>query len=218
MKRREKPEQDIFELLKDSKELTSLPQVLSEVVRITSDDDCGTAEVADVILKDPALSARILRIANSAYYGSTREISTVSQAVITMGLRAVKALALSVGLYRLFDTAEGTVDRLRFWRHSLEVAIASREIALACSYKPVEEAFVSGLLHDIGILILEGNFEERFKRLWKLVESGESLPKLEEIHWGTNHARVAKFLLDQWRVPKYIGEAIAVHHDPYTEG
>ena len=218
MKRREKPEQDIFELLKDSKELTSLPQVLSEVVRITGNDDCGAADVADVILKDPALSARILRIANSAYYGSTREISTVSQAVITMGLRAVKALALSVGLYRLFDTAEGAVDRLRFWRHSLEVAIASREIALACSYKPVEEAFVCGLLHDIGILILEGNFEERFKRLWKLVESGESLTKLEEIHWGTNHARVAKFLLDQWRVPKYIGEAIAVHHDAFTEG
>ncbi|NMC44298.1 MAG: HDOD domain-containing protein [candidate division Zixibacteria bacterium] len=217
MKRPEVPEQDIFELLKDSKELTSLPQVLAEVVRITNNDDCGAAEVAEVIMKDPALSARILRISNSAYYGAAREIGTVSQAVVTMGLRAVKALSLSVGLYRLFDTGEGTVNRLRFWRHSLEVAIASREIAIACSYRPAEEAFVCGLLHDIGILVLEANFEDRFKRLWKQVEAGESLTTLEQAHWGTDHARVAKFLLDQWRVPKYIGEAVAVHHDPFGQ-
>lgn len=218
METQEQPEQNLFELLKDCRELTSMPQVLAEVIRVAEKDDCGASDMADVILKDPALSARVLRIANSAYYGATREIGTVSQAVVTMGLRAVKALALSVGLYRLFDTQQGLVDRKRFWRHSLEVAIGAREIALACSYKPVEEAFVCGLIHDIGILVLEANFEERFRRIWRLVEAGESLTKLEEIHWGTNHGRVTKFLLDQWHLPKYIGEAVAVHHDDFVEG
>lgn len=208
---------NIFELLKDCKELRSLPQVLAEVVRATDKDENGAGQIADIIMKDPALSARLLRVANSAFYGSSREVSTITQAVVTMGLRAVKAMALSAGLYKLFDTDQALVDRPRFWRHSLEVAIASREIAAACSYRPAEEAFVCGLLHDIGILILEANFEPQFRRVWKLVESGESLIKLEEATWGTNHARIAKFLLDQWHIPKYVGEAVGAHHDHIGE-
>jgi len=210
-------EENIFNLIKDSRELTSLPQVLAEIIRVTEKEDCGAAELATVIMKDPALSARLLRIANSTFYGPTREVSTVQQAVITMGMRSVKALALSVGLYQVFDSENAIIDRVRFWRHSLEVAIACREIAAACSYNPVDEAFITGLMHDIGLLIMENNFDDQFKRLWRLVEAGESLVKLEEKNWGTNHARVGKFLLDQWHIPKFIGEAIAIHHDQTAE-
>jgi len=208
-------EETIFQLIKDKKELTSLPQVLAEVIRVTEKEECGAHEISEVIMKDPALSVRLLRIANSAFYGPSREVSTVSQAVLLMGVRSVKALALSVGLYHMFDREQVVIDRLRFWRHSLEVAIACREIARLCAYNPPEEAFVTGLLHDIGILIMEASYEDQLRRIWKLVEAGESLVKLEETTWGTNHARVAKFLLDQWRVPDLIGEAIGVHHDSF---
>jgi len=209
-------EERIFDLLKDCKELSSLPQVLAEVIRVTDDEDSSAGDIADVILKDPPLSARILRVVNSPYYGPVRGISTINQAVVTLGIRAVKALALSTSLYKLFDHDRQVVDRVRFWRHSLEVAIACREIAEACSYKPAEEAFVAGLMHDIGILILEANFSDQFKRIWKLIESGESLVGQEEKTWGTNHARVAKFLLDQWKLPGFLGEAIASHHDRFN--
>ena len=210
-------EENIFKLLKDNKELSSLPQVLAEIIRVTEREECSANDIAEVILKDPALSARMLRIVNSSFYGQTREITTINQSVVTLGIRAVKALALSAGLYRLFDNEDALVDRIRFWRHSLEVAIACREIADACGYKPAEEAFVAGLMHDIGILILEANFTDRFKRVWKLVESGESLIKLEEESWGTNHCRIARFLLDQWRIPKLIGEAVAGHHNDFAD-
>ncbi len=206
-------EERIFDLLKDCKELSSLPQVLAEVIRVTDNEDSSARDIAEVILKDPPLSARILRVVNSPYYGPARTISTVNQAVVTLGIRAVKALALSTSLYRLFDTEAQVVDRVRFWRHSLEVAIACREIARACSYKPAEEAFVVGLMHDIGILIMESNFPDQFRHIWRLIESGEALVAQEEKTWGTNHARVAKFLLDQWKLPAFIGEAIAAHHD-----
>jgi len=211
-------EERIFDLLKDCKELSSLPQILAEVIRVTDDEESTAGDIADVILKDPPLSARILRVVNSPYYGPVRGISTINQAVVTLGIRAVKALALSTSLYKLFDTGTQIVDRVRFWRHSLEVAIACREIANACSYKPSEEAFVAGLMHDIGILILEANFPDQFRRIWKLIESGESSVKQEELTWGTNHARVAKFLLDQWKLPGFLGEAIAAHHDGFSEG
>ncbi len=209
-------EERIFDLLKDCKELSSLPQVLAEVIRVTDSEDSTAGDIADVILKDPPLSARILRVVNSPFYGPVRGISTINQAVVTLGMRAVKALALSTSLYKLFDIDDPIVDRIRFWRHSLEVAIACREIAQACSYKPAEEAFVAGLMHDIGILIMESNFSDQFRRIWKLIESGESLVKQEEATWGTNHARVAKFLLDQWRLPPFLGEAIAAHHNNFT--
>jgi HD-like signal output (HDOD) protein len=208
-------EMDIFDLLKDGKELKSLPQVLALVIRVTDNEDSSAGQIADVIMKDPALTARILRVVNSPYYGAVREITTINQAVVTLGTRAVKALVLSAGLYRLFENGLGVVDRNRFWRHSLEVAVACREIAVACSYSPAEEAFVAGLMHDIGVLILESNFTEQYRRIWKLVESGESLVKLEESTWGTNHARVGKFLLDQWKIPKFLGEAISAHHNDF---
>jgi HD-like signal output (HDOD) protein len=209
-------EERIFDLLKDCKELSSLPQVLAEVVRVTDNEESTAGDIAAVILKDPPLSARILRVVNSPFYGPVRGISTINQAVVTLGIRAVKALALSTSLYKLFETDDPIVDRIRFWRHSLEVAICCREIAQACSYKPAEEAFVAGLMHDIGILILESNFSDQFRRIWKLIESGESLVKQEEATWGTNHARVAKFLLDQWKLPPFLGEAIAAHHNDYN--
>ncbi len=210
-------EKTIFQLLKDSKELTSLPQVLVEVIRVVDQDDCSTDEIARVIMRDPALTARLLRIANSPFYGPAREISTINQAVMTLGTRAVKTLALSTSLYKFFDAENEIIDRTRFWRHSLEVAIASREIAQACAYRPSEEAFVAGLLHDIGLLILEANFTDQFKRLWKLVESGESLIKLEQEYWNTTHAKVGKFLLDQWHIPGFIGEVIGAHHDVFDK-
>lgn len=210
-------EEPIFELLKDCKELSSLPQILAEVIRVSDNEDSSASDIANVILKDPPLSARILRVVNSSFYGRTKAVATINQAVVTLGIRAVKALALSTSLYRLFDSDKPTVDRIRFWRHSLEVAIACREIARVCSYQPEEEAFVAGLLHDIGILILEATFEDQFRRIWKLVESGESLIKQEKATWGTDHARVAKFLLDQWNLPEFIGEAIATHHNNHSE-
>lgn len=206
-------EEQIFNLLKDNRELASLPQVLAEIIRVADDENSTANSLADVILKDPSLTARLLRVVNSPFYGQTREISTVNQAVVAMGMRSVKAMALSTGLYSKFDTENSVVNRIHFWRHSLEVAIASREIARICSYRPSEEAFVAGLMHDLGVLILQSNFPDQFKRIWKLVEAGENQIKLEEATWGTNHARVGKFLLDQWKIPRFIGEAIAGHHD-----
>lgn len=204
---------DIFEqILKDHKELSSLPQTLAEVLRVLRDENASTRDLADVLVKDPALTAKLLRIVNSPYYGAGREITTVTQAAQTLGTRAISALALSSSIYDLSGQWQVLVDRKRFWRHSLEVAMAARMLARESGYAYPEEAFISGLLHDIGILILEKSFPDKFQRIWKQAEAGESIYDLEERIWGTNHARIGQFLLEQWGVPAVICEAVGHHH------
>ena len=107
------------------------------------------------------------------------------------------------------------IDRLRFWRHSLETAIASRLIAESINYPHPEEAFISGLLHDIGLLVMEKSFPDKFKSLWKQAESGDHFIELEENCWGTNHARVGQFLLEQWNIPSVISETVGQHHNVF---
>ncbi len=209
-------EEKVFDILRSSREVPALPQVLVEIIRVTSSEDATPKQLADIILKDPALTSRVLRLVNSSMYAHHNKITTINQAVIALGLRAVKATALSTSMYQVFDGHTGIVDRLRFWRHSLETAIACREIARACGYRPAEEAFVSGLTHDLGLLVMEANFPRQFNGIWERADQeGELLP-LEHQTWGTDHARVGRFLMDHWGLPKFLGEAVAAHHTHFS--
>ncbi len=209
---------DIFaEVLSDHKELSSLPQTLVEVIKVSSDPDSSASDMARVIKRDPPLTARLLRIVNSPYYGLSNKISSVRQAIIAMGLQTVSALALSASVYNITAGVKSSVDRKKFWRHSLEVAITSKMIAIATGYKPTDEAFVTGLLHDIGILIMEPAFPDDFAKIEKLVQVGESRVALEQNAWNTDHARAGQFLLDQWNLPKIIGAAVSSHHCHFKE-
>jgi putative nucleotidyltransferase with HDIG domain len=206
----------ISKVLADRKQLLSLPQTLAEVLRVTRDEKSSSRDLEAVIQRDPALTARILRIVNSAYYGLNREAGTVNQAVVTIGTRAVTALALSSSVYKMTSEWRTTTDPVRFWRHSLEVAIASRMVAQAAGYQFADEAFVAGLLHDIGILVLEDAFPDKFKEIKKRLSRGENLADIEDEIWGTNHARVGKFLLEQWKLPVRICDAVGRHHTTFS--
>jgi len=205
--------QDIFrKILEDHKKLSSLPQVLIEVIRVANNSDTSIADLSNVVKKDPGLSTRLLRVVNSPFYAPANEITTISQAVASLGTRAVTAFALSSSIYELMNNVGESIDRKKFWRHSLEVAMIGRKIADAIGYQPAEEAFTAGLLHDIGVLILEASFPDTFQDVWKLVDTGKNLVAIEENYWNTNHARAGQFILNQWNIPKIIGDAVGEHH------
>jgi len=193
----------------------SLPQTLVEVLRVIRDEKSSVDNLAGVLMKDPALTAKVLRIVNSSFYGAQREITTVSKAVVMLGMRQVTALALSTSIYNMTSGWETKISRLRFWRHSLEVAIAARMIAERIQYPHVEEAFVAGLLHDIGLLIVEKSFPEDFDKILIKGQRGERTIELEDELWGTNHARVGQFVLEQWNIPQSICDAVGHHHNQY---
>ena len=169
-------------------------------------------ELADILIHDPALTAKVLRMANSPYFGMPNKVGSMSQAVITLGSKVITALALSSSVYDLTGKWGSSINHVRFWRHSLSVAVAARKIAETVKIGYPEEAFISGLLHDIGVLILESSFPDKYNHIWKEVSSGEKLEILEENIWGTNHARVGQFLMQQWNLPEIISSAIGSHH------
>lgn len=188
-------------ILRDHEELSSLPQTLAEVLRITRDEDSSASDLSEVLLRDPALTARILRMVNSPFYGLGREVTTVSQAVLTVGMRGVTSLALSSSIYDLTGKWSSIIDRQKFWSHSLEVAIASRSLAEASGLKCPEEAFVCGLLHEIGLPVLEKSFPDEFEQIWKGAACETELLKHEQQQWGTDHIKVGQFLMQQWNLP-----------------
>lgn len=198
--------------------LYSLPQTLSEVLKIVADENSNSDDLAKVLLKDPAMTTRVLRVVNSPFYGVGRQIGTVSQAVVTLGTRQITALALSTSVYGLTEKWQTSFDRVRFWRHSLEVAIASRTIAEKIGLRNVEEIFVAGLLHDIGLLVMEHCFGDAYAPIWKRSLQNDRLEDLEDEAWGTNHARVGQFLLEQWQLPEAVCQAVGRHHSIFTLG
>jgi len=208
----------IRKVLDDGLKLYSLPQTLSEVLRVVSDESTGADDLAKVLMKDPAMTTRVLRVVNSPYYGVGRKVGTVSQAVVTIGMRQVTALALSTSVYSMTDRWHSSFDRVRFWRHSLEVAIAARALAEKIGQKRSEEMFVAGLLHDLGLLILERSFPEEYRRIWKRSAGNGALVDLEQEAWGTDHARVGQFLLEQWQLPETVCQAVGHHHSVFPPG
>lgn len=204
---------DVFtKVLEDHRELSSLPQAVAEIIKVARDPNASANDLARAIMKDPSLTARLLRVVNSPYYSPVQPVTTISQAVVTIGSRPITAMALAASIYNMVNNVDSTIDRKKFWRHSLEAALAAQAIARAVNYESPEEAFIAGLLHDIGILILDASFREDYARIWKLTETGEKLIEMEEEYWSTNHARVGQFLMRQWGLPEILCDAVGGHH------
>ncbi len=199
-------------LLKESGRLSTLPQTMSEVLRLAKDERSSAGDMAEVIMRDPTLTTDILKIVNSPFFGAPRQIGSVTQAVVTIGMREVTAVALSASVYRMTSDWHSSLERKRFWRHSLEVAIAARMIAEHLRYPHSEEIFVAGLLHDFGMLALEKAFPEQASSIWKQAARDGHVIELEQNDWGTNHAAVGQFLLGQWFLPESICTAVGWHH------
>ena len=145
----------IIEQIRGNDRLLSLPQVLSEILEEIGKEDFTADSLAKIILKDPSLTSRILRMANSSYYPRLCETKTVQQAVSVLGVTTVKCLALSSSVFHPNRVAaESGVDPREFFAYTLSVASASERLAREATYSAPDEAFIAGLLHDIGILFL----------------------------------------------------------------
>jgi putative nucleotidyltransferase with HDIG domain len=198
--------------------LPTLPTVVSKMIDLVDNPKTSAASLARLISTDQALTAKILKLANSAYYGFPREISTVNMAIVVLGFNTVKDMGLSLSVFEVFKDAEGgrVFDVSKFWEHSIGCGAASRMIARRLKYRFVGEAFVAGLLHDIGKVILNQYVHKEFVDIIGLAASGEtSLEVAEEKIIGTGHPQVGSWLAEKWNLPKIIVESIAFHHDPW---
>jgi HD-like signal output (HDOD) protein len=196
------------------KELSTPPTILQSVLNLINSSESSAKELSDVILKDPGLTARVLHMANSSFYAYYKKITTVNQAVMVMGINAVKYFILSVTVLNQLSLQreKGKINTIQLWTHFLEVASASKNLAIALGYKVPEEAYVAGILHDVGIILLEREFPAEYKRVLELAAKGISLNKAEIEIFGLDHQEIGGNLTNYWNMPQLITDAITKHH------
>jgi putative nucleotidyltransferase with HDIG domain len=204
----------ILAQIKERDDLLSLPQALAEILRQVDDPDFGSEQLAKTILKDPPLTAKILKLANSATYSRFGRVSNVHQAVQTLGAVTVKCLALSSSvLHPERIEAETGIDTKVYFSNVLSVATACEKLAEAVGYRSAEEAFIAGLLHDIGTLFFLHHYPKECRKILQGgIKGATDIVEAERMVFGTDHCEVGYHLAQRWRLPDYVVTAIRDHH------
>jgi len=196
--------------------LGAMPEVLAALSAAMGNPGTSPATVAGIIQADPGLSARLLRVVNSALYGFPQRIDTITRAVTVIGVQQLSALAIGVSVLDIFaGVPRDILDIRQFWRHSLACACGSRALASALGHPNTERYFVAGLLHDVGLLLFILHAPDRMRQVLALVRArGESLLAAERRVLGTDHCRAGAALLAGWGLPHGLVQAALRHHEP----
>jgi len=204
-------------LVRDYRELVALPEVAAQVNQMVEDPDCDVEALGKVISKDPALTMRLLGIANSSYYGFSTEVCDVGRAVALLGMKQLRDLVLSTAATRAFEGIPISVISVEdFWQHSFYCGLVSEALAEAAGFKHAS-LFVAGLLHDIGQLILFHRFPQQMNDAILMSIEGEeplALSLAEKQLLGTDHTEVGAELARDWNLPAQLIDVIAFHHRP----
>jgi putative nucleotidyltransferase with HDIG domain len=203
------------EVIARLKQLPSLPSAVSEVLASFANEDIDVDKVAQQIARDQGLAARVLRVANSSFYGLQTKVGTIHEAVVILGFRAVRSMVLAVGMNGVFRVEQCPgFDAPGYLRHGVGVALAARSLAPLGRHSP-ELAFTAGLLHDIGELLLASSFSSQYVEVLAYRKHHDCfLVEAERAILGIDHAEVGGLLAETWRFPPAIREAIAYHHEP----
>ncbi len=203
-----------FQRLEQIQEIESYSPIVIRIREVASNPNASAADLANVILHDHGLTAKVLRLANSAYYSPDRRITTLTHAVVVMGFQAIKNLALSVSIYDTFLALENSssFNFRHFWVHSVTTAVCSHWLARRTSYPSGEEAFVAGFLHDLGKLIIGAFTPADWNMIQRKIKQGHT-PLQAELQWlGTYHTEIGEFVGKKWNFPDPLLNAIRNHH------
>ena len=204
----------IRERLAQLTELPTLPEAAQYILQLASDDKTEIADLAAMIEKDPALSLKVLRAVNSPFYGVVQKVSTVSQAVVLLGLRSVKALVLGFTLLNCVKSRGKGFDHMAFWRRSMYAATAARIIGGKTLMAQQEDCFVAALLMDIGTLILSQMLGQEYDDLCERAGCHADLLIHETHELGISHPEVGEALGSRWKLPEVLAVPMAKHHAP----
>ena len=204
------------ELVTGSIRLVSLPEVCIRVNEMLDEPAVTAAELGQIISQDTSLTARLLKIVNSSYYGFQSKVETVSRAVTVVGLRELRGLVIAASAVETFSNVPDTIlNKVRFWRHSLYCGVIARLLAEQCNVLHSERLFVAGLLHDIGKLIIAQRLPTETRMIALEAENGKrSELEIEQDFLGFTHAEVGGELMRAWNMPETLFESVAYHHEP----
>jgi HD-like signal output (HDOD) protein len=208
--------EDIREKVKTIIQLPVLPTLAMEVVDMVENPRTSASQLGKVISTDQALTGKVLKIANSPFYGFPKKISTVDFAIIVLGFDALKEIVISISLISsLQKRSDAYFDSKSFWDHAITTGVIARRLGRDSKYRVSGEVFVGGLLHDMGISVLHRSFPNEFKRIVDITRETElSFCEAEESVLGVTHAEIGGWLAERWNLPENLCEAVATHHHP----
>lgn len=207
----------IEDIVRKTTDLPSLPSATLRVVRETDSSTSSAMSVAQILAQDQALSVRVLRLANSAYYGLSRKVSDLSEAVIVLGMRSIRNLAMVASTYPWMIRPLGgyCLGPRQLWSHSFGVAVGAQAVAEKAKLKNAESAFTAGLLHDLGKVALSIWLEDKIGPLIALAQRDQlTFDQAERKVLGFDHSEVGQYMGEDWNLPKVLVDSIRFHHEP----
>ena len=213
-------ENRVRQVVSNIRNLPTPPVVFHQIQKVLNDPKVSAAQVAAILAEDPAMSVKVLKMTNSAFYGLSREIESVKQAVVIIGMEAIRNLVLSASVLDMFKGKANDQDfQEKFWRHSLATAFCSRILTRRLRSRGIvdpDTAFSSGLLHDIGKIVLCCFLPTEYEKfaVERAKDRKSASFEIEERILGYTHAQIGSLLAVQWKLPTKLGESITFHHQP----
>ena len=199
--------------------IPAMPAVATRVIQLVGQEGVQLSELASTISTDAALTARVLQIANSSFYGFSRKVDTVKEAVALLGLAAIKSLVIMVARRNIYKEP-GLLENL-LWDHSVSVALGANHLAKSLHCCDADEAFVAGLMHDVGKSVLNNSDHLKFLKLFQKAYSDndtcDDFLKREEEFFSINHLACGKLVAEKWNLSDGLGSCLALHNLPSEE-
>lgn len=207
------PIQRLFERIS---EVSTLPDVAMQIMQLANDPTTGADDLLDAVRSDPALAMRVMRTVNSSYHGIAHKVADLKQAITLLGFEEIRSLALTAFVARIFQVSEGhkSYSRRDLWNHMVATALVSKMVARECGHAAPQEAYLAGLLHDFGIILLDQYVHAPFCRVLDALEPGTPSWEVEKRILGFDHASLGAYVAARWNLPESLADTIGYHHIP----
>lgn len=200
---------DLIQTLKD---VPAMPNVIIKALSVINDDSSGTKELSDIMSYDQALTAQVLKLVNSAYYGFAQEITSIKNAIALLGMTQTKNIVIAVAMKPMLTSQCGR----DMWRHSLKTAVACEYLAKKFDVIDPTDSFTIGFLHDLGKVILNLYDSQKYQTVKGMIKDGIDPLIAEETVYDINHAEVGFLLVKKWKLPVLLANCIKYHHSPLS--
>lgn len=208
---------DIDQIIHEADNLPALPNVVNEIMEQMENEDVVPMDFTEIISKDPIITGKTLKLANSAFYGYSRSIDTISQAVVILGLDTLRSLVIAVSAHNLFKSTKSSLqlDLEKLWQHSLFTAICAKSIVRKLGFNNPEKYFIAGLLHDVGKILMLNYINKYYEKIEDTANKGKYPFYLAEKKvLGYNHQEIGEKLVFFWKLPQLIIDVVGFHHQP----